>query len=131
MANGWGGRRAGAGAPKGNNNAVQHGEYCRLCVDVDTFNSLELRILMAAVCREIFELPDLLKGTPDEQREWFRLVGITSWIVGKLIQVERKKSRDLVKQALANRKIAKTQYSIAKAELIAAKARLMEAKTKK
>jgi hypothetical protein len=29
MANGWGGRRTGAGAPRGNNNAVIHGAYCR------------------------------------------------------------------------------------------------------
>ncbi len=29
MANGWGGRKAGAGAFQGNNNFVKHGRYCR------------------------------------------------------------------------------------------------------
>lgn len=121
MANGWGGRRAGTGAPKGNNNAVTHGGYCRPCIDVDTSSSLELRRLNVAVCMEQFSLPDLLDGITYEQRQWFRLAGISDWVVGKLIQLERKKSRERIKQIEAKRTKAKAELLRAKAQLIAAK----------
>ena len=121
MANGWGGRRTGAGAPKGNNNAVIHGGYCRPCIDVDTSSSLELRRLNVAVCMEQFSLPDLLDGITYEQRQWFRLAGISDWVVGKLIQLERKKSRERIKQIEAKRTKAKAELLRAKAQLIAAK----------
>ena len=121
MANGWGGRRAGAGAPKGNNNAVIHGGYCRPCIDVDTSSSLELRRLNVAVCMEQFSLPDLLDGITYEQRQWFRLAGISDWVVGKLIQLERKKSRERIKQIEAKRTKAKAELMTARAQLLAAK----------
>ena len=121
MANGGGGRRTGAGAPKGNNNAVIHGGYCRPCIDVDTSSSLELRRLNVAVCMEQFSLPDLLDGITYEQRQWFRLAGISDWVVGKLIQLERKKSRERIKQIEAKRTKAKAELMTARAQLLAAK----------
>lgn len=124
MANGWGGRRTGSGAPQGNNNAVKHGRYCRPCIHVNSHNLLELRSLNIAVCRELYSLPGVLRGTSDEQREWVRLAGILDWIASKLIQVELKKSRDLTEQA-------KAKLSEAKARLIAANTLLIEAKTRK
>ena len=131
MANGWGGRRTGAGAPKGNNNAVIHGGYCRPCIDVDTSSSLELRRLNVAVCMEQFSLPDLLDGVTYEQRQWFRLAGISDWVVGKLIQLERKKSRERIKLIRIRRTTAKAKLAAAKADLLKAKTRYNEAKIKK
>ena len=130
MANGWGGRRAGAGAPKGNNNAVTHGGYCRPCIDVDTSSSLELRRLNVAVCMEQFSLPDLLDGVTYEQRQWFRLAGISDWVVGKLIQVERRESRTRVKLAQIGRATAKAKLAEAKSDFLKAKARYNKAKIK-
>ena len=130
MANGWGGRRTGAGAPKGNNNAVIHGNYCRPCVYVDTSNSLELRRLNAAVCREWSELPNMNSGTPYEIRQLIRLDGISGWITDNLIYLARKESRDKVKLAQIKRAAAKAKLAEAKADLQEAKARYHEAKLK-
>ena len=131
MANGWGGRRVGAGAPKGNNNAVIHGDYCRPCIDVDTSNSLELRRLNAAVCREEYGLPGLIGGTPYEQRQLFRLQGISNWITDNLIRLARKESRARVKLMQIRRATAKARLAAAKADLVKAKARDNEAEIKK
>ena len=130
MANGWGGRRTGAGAPKGNNNAVIHGEYCRPCVYVDTSNSLELRRLNAAVCREWSELPNMNSGTPSEIRQLIRLDGISGWITDNLIHLARKESRDRIKLAQIKRAAAKAKLAEAKADLQKAKARYHEAKNR-
>ena len=129
MANGWGGRRAGAGAPKGNNNAVIHGEYCRPCVYVDTSNSLELRRLNAAVCREWSELPSMNNGTPSEIRQLIRLDGISGWITDNLIHLARKESRDRIKLAQIKRAAAKAKLAEAKADLLKAKIRFRQAKS--
>ena len=129
MANGWGGRRVGAGAPKGNNNAVIHGDYCRPCIDVDTSNSLELRRLNVAVCREENELPRMFDGTPSEQRQLLRLQGISNWITDNLIRLARKESRARVGLAQTKRAEAKVKLAEAKADLLNAKARLEQAKT--
>ena len=123
MANGWGGRRTGAGAPKGNNNAVIHGNYCRPCVYVDTSNSLELRRLNAAVCREENELPRMINGTSSEIRQLIRLQGISAWITDNLISLARKDSRERVK-------LVQIKRAAAKAKLAEAKARYHEAKNK-
>lgn len=128
MANGWGGRRAGAGARKGNNNAVIHGNYCRPCVYVDTSNSLELRRLNAAVCREWSELPRMNNATPSEIRQLIRLDGISGWITDNLIYLARKESREKVKLAQIKRAAAKAKLAEAKADLRKAKARYHEAK---
>lgn len=129
MANGWGGRRTGAGAPKGNNNAVIHGEYCRPCVYVDTSNSLELRRLNAAVCREWSELPNMNSGTPSEIRQLIRLDGISGWITDNLIHLARKESRDRIKLAQIKRAAAKAKLAEAKADLLKAKIRFRQAKS--
>ena len=129
MANGWGGRRAGAGARKGNNNAVIHGNYCRPCVYVDTSNSLELRRLNAAVCREWSELPNMNSGTPSEIRQLIRLDGISGWITDNLIHLARKESRDRIKLAQIKRAAAKAKLAEAKADLLKAKIRFRQAKS--
>ena len=129
MANGWGGRRTGAGAPKGNNNAVIHGNYCRPCVYVDTSNSLELRRLNAAVCREWSELPNMNSGTPSEIRQLIRLDGISGWITDNLIHLARKESRDRIKLAQIKRAAAKAKLAEAKADLLKAKIRFRQAKS--
>ena len=130
MANGWGGRRAGAGAPKGNNNAVIHGDYCRPCINVDTSNSLELRRLHASVCREENELPRMVNGTPFEIRQLIRLQGISNWITDNLIGLARKESRARIVLAQAGRAAAKAKLAEAKADLLKAKARYNEAKNR-
>ena len=129
MANGWGGRRVGAGAPKGNNNAVIHGDYCRPCIEIDISNSLELRRLNVAVCREENELPRMFDGTPSEQRQLLRLQGISNWITDNLIRLARKESRARVGLAQTKRAEAKVKLAEAKADLLNAKARLEQAKT--
>ncbi|NCB55900.1 MAG: hypothetical protein EOM46_00060 [Gammaproteobacteria bacterium] len=121
MANGWGGRRTGAGAPKGNNNAVQHGDYCRPKVDVDCSSTRELRVMNAAILRIQFSLPEMGKGTPSEVREYLRLNGMSGWVTDKIIQATRKKSKDRLKEIEAKRREAKTELLEAKARLIAAK----------
>lgn len=123
MANGWGGRRAGAGAPKGNNNAVIHGEYCRPWIEVDCSNTRELRTVNAAILRIQVSLPDLIKSNPFEVREYMRLNGMSCWVTDKIIATTRKQSRERVRQAESLR-------TVAKAELAAAKARYNEAKIK-
>ena len=122
MANGWGGCRAGAGAPKGNNNAVIHGDYCRPCIDVDTSNSLELRRLHASVCRDENELPRMFNGTPYEIRQLIRLQGVSCWITDNLISLARKESRARVRLAQTKRAEAKVKLAEAKADLLNAKA---------
>lgn len=122
MANGWGGFRPGAGAPKGNNNAVKHGEYCRPIVDIDPSNMVELRRLNIAFCIDMSLLPDLFSATPDEGREYLRLGGMSCKIIDKLIQLTRKESRDQVKQAKALRREAKAKCHEAKARLVVTKA---------
>lgn len=122
MANGWGGRRPGAGAPKGNNNAVKHGEYCRPIVDVDVSSMFELRKLNIAICINMSLLPGFFGATPDEEREYIRLGGISGQIIDKLIRLTRKESRDRLKQAEALSREAKAKCHEAKARLIAAKA---------
>lgn len=122
MANGWGGRRKGAGAPKGNNNAVKHGEYCRPIVNVDFSSMFDLRRLNIALCINMSLLPGLCSATPDEEREYLRLGGISGQIIDKLIQLEKKISRDSLKQAKAEQKKAKAKLLETKAKLIAAKA---------
>ena len=130
MANGWGGRRAGAGAPKGNNNAVIHGDYCRPCIEIDISNSLELRRLNVAVCREENELPRMFDGTPSEQRQLLRLQGISNWITDNLIRLARKESRARVKFIQIRRATAKAKLAEAKADFLKAKARYNKAKIK-
>ncbi len=131
MANGWGGRRAGAGAPKGNNNAVIHGDYCRPCVYVDTSSSRELRRLNAAVCREENELPGMFNGTPYEQRQFFRLQGISNWITDNLIRLARKESRARIILIQIQRATAKAELAAAKADLLEAKGKFKQAKASK
>ncbi len=128
MANGWGGRRAGAGAPKGNNNAVRHGGYCRPDVYVDCTCAIELRRLNLALCAYQSSLPGYGEDTPFERREYYRLYGLTGWVIGKLIHLERKKSKDNLKQLKAKLHKAKVRLAKARARLLAAKtARLMKA----
>ncbi len=122
MANGWGGRRPGAGAPKGNNNAVKHGEYCRPIVDVDASSMFELRKLNIALCIDMSSLPGMYGATPDEMREYIRLEGMSGQIIDKLIRLTRKESREQVKQAVALHREAKAKCLEAKARLIATKA---------
>ncbi len=122
MANGWGGRRPGAGAPKGNNNAVKHGEYCRPIMNIDLSSMVELRRLNIAICAYRFSLPEYREVTPFERRECYRLDGMSGWIIDKLIQREKKISRDSLKQAKAELKKAKVKCLEAKARLIATKA---------
>ncbi len=131
MANGWGGRRPGAGAPKGNNNAVKHGDYCRPKVDIDCSRTRELRVLNATILRIRMSLPDIGNSYGFEFREYQRLDGMSNWVTDKIIQVTRKNSRDRVKQAEAERNKAKVELMAAKAEFMAAKARLTEVKAKK
>ncbi len=131
MANGWGGRRVGAGAPKGNNNAVIHGEYCRPCVYVDTSNSLELRRLHASICRDENAMPRMFNGTPYEIRQLIRLQGVSCWITDNLISLARKESRARVRLAQTKRAEAKVKLAEAKADLLNAKARLEQAKSGK
>ena len=130
MANGWGGRRAGAGAPKGNNNAIIHGDYCRPKVDIDCSNTRELRTVNAAILRIQFSLPDLVKSSPFEVREYLRLNGMSCWVTDKIIQTTRKQSRERVVLAESLRAAAKAKLAETKAELATAKARYNEAKSK-
>lgn len=128
MANGWGGRRAGAGAPKSNNNAVKHGDYCHPKVDIDCSNTRELRTLNVAILRIQFSLPDLIKSSPFEVREYLRLNGMSGWVTDKIINATRKKSKDRLKDIEAKRREAKAELMKAKAELLRAKAKLIAAK---
>ncbi len=128
MANGWGGRRLGAGAPKGNNNAVKHGEYCRPIVDVDVSSMFELRKLNIALCIDMSSLPSMYGATPDERREYIRLEGMSGQIIDKLIRLTRKESRDQLKQAEAHHREAKAELKQARARLCEAKARRKAAK---
>jgi len=123
MANGWGGRRKGAGAPKGNNNAVKHGEYCRPIVDIDLSSMVELRRLNIAICIDMSSLLGFFGATPDEMREYIRLGGISGQLIDRLIQLTRKESRDRLKQAEALHREAKARLAEARARLSEAKAR--------
>lgn len=128
MASGWGGRRTGAGAPEGNNNAVKHGDYCRPKVDVDCSNTLELRTLNVAILRIQFSLPDLIKSSPFEVREYLRLNGMSGWVTDKISKATRKKSKDRLKNIEAKRREAKAELLKARAELLRAKTKLIVAK---
>ncbi len=68
-------------------------------------------------------LPGFFGATPDEEREYLRLGGMSCKIIDKLIQLTRKESRDSLKQAEAHLREAKVEYKKAQARLHEAKAR--------
>jgi len=107
MANGWGGRRAGAGAPKGNNNRVRHGEYSKLPLPflpsngkALTGNTL-LRAQIIICLKEQQKLPDISVRTRWEQRECWRLDGLVGQRVDQIIRNARRYSRERLAQDIA------------------------------
>jgi uncharacterized protein YjcR len=93
MANGWGGRRPGAGAPKGNNNRVRHGEYSQIPAEL-----LAMPNMIAMICcaRHV----SFFRGVPidmasAEYREWFRASGIMNQLTDKFVRqaVQASKAR--------------------------------------
>ncbi|WP_421180596.1 hypothetical protein [Aeromonas enteropelogenes] len=99
MANGWGGRRPGAGAPRGNNNRVKHGEYSQIPAEL-----LAMPHMLAMICciRSVSffrEVP--IDETPIEYREWFRALGIMGQLTDRLVRQERQASKARIDAALA------------------------------
>ncbi|MFJ5363596.1 hypothetical protein ACIPR9_00615 [Pectobacterium punjabense] len=97
---GWGGKRAGAGAPVGNTNAVKHGERSRqaffpLAGDNGRFTPLQLlRVRNLLLAERVGELMhrSLSLGTA-EWREFMLLDGILWQHTRKMMVLERRKAK--------------------------------------
>lgn len=87
MANGWGGRRPGVGAPKGNNNRVTHGEYCQIPAELLALPHQEAVISCA---KRVSLLNGPISTSPNEYREWFRALGIIGQLSDRFVrQIKR------------------------------------------
>lgn len=96
MANGWGGRRAGAGAPKGNNNRVIHGEYCQIPAELLALSHQEAAIR----CMEQMPFLDFPSDVlPSEYREWFRVSGIIGQLTDRYVRRMIRQSNARLKKA--------------------------------
>lgn len=97
---GWGGKRAGAGAPVGNTNAVKHGERSRqaffpLAGDNGRFTPLQLlRVRNLLPAERVGELMhrSLSLGT-DEWHEFMLLDGILWQHTRKMMVLKRRKAK--------------------------------------
>ncbi len=96
MANGWGGRRKGAGAPSGNNNRVVHGEYSKMPLPTACEGGEELTDITLSRAQIIYclieqqSLEDVKASIPWAQREYARFDGLIGQRIDQVIRFYRK-----------------------------------------
>lgn len=101
---GWGGKRAGAGAPAGNTNAVKHGERSRRAFfplvtdnDLPPIASLRARNLLLAECvGDMKREGRYYSGRPEDWREQMLIDGIMWQHTRRMMRVEVSEARQAV-----------------------------------
>ena len=104
MANGWGGRRPGAGAPKGNNNRVIHGEYCQIPAELLALPHQEA-VMRCSKLVSIFDCP--ISASPIEYREWFRASGLVGQLSDRYVRQLKRAHRAQFNARMTEAHIAK------------------------
>lgn len=124
---GWGGKRAGAGAPLGNTNAVKHGERSRRA-----FSSLvgggqlpppvSLRASNLTIAERVGELlplmPDAALGS-ETYREFMLLDGIMWQHTKRIARIELVNTKTALTLAIPGQAQAKATLRLARAQLAA------------
>lgn len=124
---GWGGKRAGAGAPFGNNNAVKHGERSSLAFfplegaeHLTPLQALRVRNLMLCTwIGDIYRERDCMYGDYIEDKRINRLLALYHGLMGQhvdaIIRMERREVMAKLKEARLCKAIAKQRIREAKA----------------
>ena len=127
---GWGGKRAGAGAPYGNMNAVQHGERSRRAFfpigesedheqSIPPILALRIRnLLLAEHMGRMQEEGRFFAGSPSDWREQMLLDGMFWQHTKKLMRFERQAANLEIAIAYAALSEAKMEQARALTELV-------------
>ncbi|EPA9245102.1 hypothetical protein ACQ8FT_003916 [Yersinia enterocolitica] len=107
---GWGGRRAGAGAPYGNTNAVKHGERSKRAffpLEGEEQRSLlvNLRVRNLILAEQLGKMNQSgrwYNGNPQDWRESLLIEGIMWQHTKKMMRLERLAAQTALQEAKAN-----------------------------
>ena len=119
---GWGGKRAGAGAPYGNTNVVKHGERSRrACFSLEGGESLTplsgmraCNLLLAEELGAMRMEGRLFSGNPEDWREQMLLDGMMWQHTRRIIRYEKIAAKQDIARALTDPNNAKLALSKAR-----------------
>lgn len=121
---GWGGKRQGAGAPRGNTNAVKHGERTRRAFFPIPIDDARLTPLVALKVRNLMlaeRYGELIRESPAvgtaPWRELVLLGGVMWQHTRRIMATMRKEARCGLVEAKEGRKLTKAQLSSARTKV--------------